>query len=225
MMEMMERFNGMDEMQLVEELYRVAYVVARRQGIIYHRQEELVQNAVVEMMTKKFESIDDLYQLIADSKVDRQKSNWLYTILKNSMLTRITYENYRDHNGLAYNDHTEDENDFIEYNGTQDTQTEIDESFMILKDMINSFGIDTTERKYLISKSYFEGVRGIETLMDDELTEMINRIESKMTSKFKRNTYEIELLSELGLGYAGNTKARSFKNNLRNKIVSLGYRN
>ena len=57
---MMERFNGMDEMQLVDELYRVAYVVARRQGIIYHRQEELVQNAVVEMMTKKFENIDDL---------------------------------------------------------------------------------------------------------------------------------------------------------------------
>lgn len=214
-----------DENVLVEELYRLSKVIAIKLDVAVGIREDVVQNTVVELFTSKFKSTEELYRVVDESFENKTTSNFLFTITKNAMIDCLRNYNKNTHCGLIYNDSNDDSNSTAvnEYHNMS-SNLNIDESFMLVKELIEKVGTETTEGKYLIAKSYFEGVNGINELMNDSLKEAVSRIEVSTSGKFKKNSYEVELLYELGLGYAGNSKARKFKNELRKKLINLGVR-
>ena len=132
--------------------------------------------------------------------------NW--QIIKNIILDKIRYENRRCHDDIASEEFHASK--FNQSNTRTDRNVIVDE-------IINKF--TGVEYDYLVLKGYFAGV-DVSKYLNGKLSKIIYDIED---GKQLNNKVENRILDSLGLGYAGNTKARKFRWNLRAKLESYGY--
>jgi hypothetical protein len=182
------------------KIKKISKIVLEKRGINHRYHEELINHAVCGLVEKLIKSNTSYEDVLDDSKF-----NYYFTIISNLIVDKIRSEMKHTHSDEI----------------TSDSKLYADvqnESNLFIDDIINKFDPNSTEFEYLILKSYTLNL-DIEKYLNSKLRNYIDAIESRNAVSKPENV----ILDLIGIGYSGNTKARTFKKKLRDKLATHGF--